>query len=81
MIVTSNAIKIRDSDLTYQIANKCLNVCDPVEMIKTNKHDSYHPPAVLLIGSAHKRKEKKEKNKEKKMALTEPTSHRTASKC
>ena len=50
-------------------------------MIKTNKHDSYHPPAVLLIVSAHKRKEKKEKNKEKKMALTEPTSHRTASKC
>ena len=59
MIVTGNAIKIRDSDLTCKVANKCLNVCDLVEMVKTNKHDSYHPPAVLLIGSARKRKEKK----------------------
>ena len=42
---------MRDSHLTCKVANKCLNVCEWVEIVEWNKRWSCPFPAVLWIVS------------------------------
>ena len=44
-------LKICVSHLTWKVANKCLNVCERVEVEERNRNDPLPSPAVMCIVS------------------------------
>ena len=47
--------KIPGSNLKRRVANKCLNICELVEVVKRNKYRPITFPAVLLILSVREK--------------------------
>ena len=54
--VLSRNIRICGSHLKCKFANKCLNVCEQIEVVQSNKDGSLPSPDVLWITTVDERK-------------------------